>query len=1147
MKFDANYKDLQGKLLSSENFLGRIIGFENNTLIVRSLIDEKIVEIPVEEIKNYKILDKKPDFKGNSELILLYLNLLRFKHAYLNDELYAINTSNIDPLPHQIEAVYDYMLKAVEKTGRLRFLLADDVGAGKTIMAGLVIKELIHRYGIKKILIVVPKILEDKWKNDLQSKFFFKNVHIISSKNWEGFKSLVFTNQDFIRGIFIVSVDFAKQPDKKEIISSINWDLVIFDEAHKLSARAYGLFGYRKKKTQRYKLAEELAKKSKHLLLLTATPHTGHTDKFIFLLRLLDENLFSEGLAAFKIDPEKIREILINGPVPMFLRRLKTEFKDLSGKKLIPERKVITVKFELTREELELYKEMSKYIKFLYRQARQSRNYWLVMLIFQKRFASSLYAAKRSLERRLSALRELDRNKSRKALRQNSGDLDLDYDTDLAENSILSQVYVHDKEVIEQEISYVRNLLEKFEIFSGQDTKLQKLIDILKSIKEKNPNEKIVIFSEYKDTIEYLQENLSIAGFRCRVIHGSMPYEDKLKELEAFKTSDTDVLLATDAAGEGIDLQDICHIMINYDIPWSPVKLEQRMGRIHRYGQHKTPYIYNFVAINTAEGLVLGKLLEKLEEIRKFLGEKIYDIIGEIIDDEKAFIESVSKAAVEGKENVINRFLSKEVVENKAKTIEKFVVKPKDVKLALEKLELSKKRRIVPEYFEKILLRVFEIVLGYKPQLVKEDVISDNQIIRIYKIPANLLTTKLGLQFSQPREWYYFTVYPQAFRKYSHDKIDFLTPEHPVFDRLLLELRKIVIKDLIRGGTVIPEKDIPEGLLHIYLLKVKNRNIEQILEQRLVVLLESKDKIKELPEDILAYLLPITSENIVNTNKISSSENIVESKMSEIKEMIKEEKLEKIERMIESQLLLIENIYEEILDKLYDKIYELQKRLEMEIDSKTRENLEKQIQKLEHQKEKYLESKVIEVQQINQWRNIEILSKKITTLYVLPINKLGNINLKVAENLQNLLMHEDPEVEHIAMKVAMEYECQNGRQPRDVSQEFLGYDIESWDPRTGKMRFIEVKGRAGEGDIVMTQHEWATAEKLGDQYWLYVVFNVKRHPRQRLTLITIQNPVKKLRPVVEKRYHISLKDILNQIKQNSKFHKINNKNISSQE
>jgi len=187
----SEWYNLLNKLIVSDNFIGRIIGLDDNNLVVKSLKDNKIIYIPKEDINNYRILDSITDFGGNSRLILLYLNLYRFKHAYIHDEIYALNTSNIDPLPHQIEAVYDYMLKAVEKTGKLRFLLADDVGAGKTIMAGLIIKELIHRYHIKRILIVVPKILEDKWKNDLEKKFFLKNIYIIKRETWEGFENLV--------------------------------------------------------------------------------------------------------------------------------------------------------------------------------------------------------------------------------------------------------------------------------------------------------------------------------------------------------------------------------------------------------------------------------------------------------------------------------------------------------------------------------------------------------------------------------------------------------------------------------------------------------------------------------------------------------------------------------------------------------------------------------------------------------------------------------------------------------------------------------------------------------------------------------------------------------------------------------------------
>jgi Superfamily II DNA and RNA helicases len=415
---------------------------------------------------------------------------------------------------------------------------------------------------------------------------------------------------------------------------------VVVDEAHKMSAYRYG---QKVKKTERYKLGQTLDKNSTHMLFLTATPHRGDPENFRLLLDLLRKGFFAT--------PDMIEESIKSGDNPLFIRRLKEDLRDFEGKPLFTKREVKTISFNLSDQEVELYNQLSDYISTQYGKAEQEdkkRNVAFALVILQRRFASSLYALLKSLERRKERLEEFLRSGSvekREAFLELE---ELEEVEDSTEDEILekereweSVSLAKNIEELRQEIETIKNLIKKTkEIMEREgETKLRglkkALEEGLKTIEEKGGNRKILIFTESRDTLEYLQKKVRDWGYSVCTIHGGMPLKERIKAEKDFRDR-ADVMIATDAAGEGINLQ-FCHIMINYDIPWNPNRLEQRMGRIHRYGQQRDVHVFNLVASNTREGKVLEKLFRKLKEIERDLGNKVFDVIGEIFPDKNLY------------------------------------------------------------------------------------------------------------------------------------------------------------------------------------------------------------------------------------------------------------------------------------------------------------------------------------------------------------------------------------------------------------------------------------------------------------------------------------------------------------------------------
>ena len=597
------------------------------------------------------------NFEGDPVQFALFAEAERIHSAYQFDPLFAVNCSIVDPLPHQVEAVYKFLLPLP----KIRFLLADDTGAGKTIMTGLLMKELMMRGLVERILIVTPGGLTKQWQEDEMGIKFNIPFTLVNRSAFTSDPTVFHTAQRIV-----TSIDFISRDDVLNVAGNAHWDLIVFDESHKLSAYTYATKQYL---SRRYKAAQILSQQCEHILLLTATPHRGRKDTFKMLLQLLDEDIFAtEDLAS-----TRIKELEHNGANKFFIRRLKEEMKDWQGQPLFKERFTQTVAYELTAEEKAMYDAVTKYLTSKKAEASESKNIHvsLALTVMQRRLTSSIFALKNTLERRWNALQgivdEVQKNpnlwKQRHKLEEfDVGNIEeyeeLDDDERDALEKILSdprqfKLFTTAKSLkeIKEEAAQVKALFEMAQALyhrQQEEKKFQELRQLLLSQKVIE-GEKLVIFTEHKDTLLYLEERLTNTGYQVATIHGGKSVDERREAQWAFAAPDTQILLATDAAGEGINLQ-FCRLLINWDIPWNPNRLEQRMGRVHRYGQKEDVLVFNLVASNTKEGKVLEKLLNKLDIIRESMGnDRVYDVIQDVFENIK--MHDIISAIFEGKEN----------------------------------------------------------------------------------------------------------------------------------------------------------------------------------------------------------------------------------------------------------------------------------------------------------------------------------------------------------------------------------------------------------------------------------------------------------------------------------------------------------------
>ena len=1056
-------------------------------------------------------------FDADGAHLRLVSEAYRIKLAYLFDPLLAVHTSLVDPLPHQITAVYGEMLTRQP----LRFLLADDPGAGKTIMAGLLIKELVIRGDLSRCLIVCPGSLVEQWQDELHSKFhlpfdIMTNDKLESARtgNWFAETPMVIARLDML----------SRSEELQAKLELADWDLIIVDEAHKMAA---SFFGGEVKYTKRYQLGQKLSKITRHFLLMSATPHNGKEEDFQLFMALLDGDRF-EG---------KFRDgVHVSDTSDMMRRLVKEQLLKFDGTPLFPERLAYTVSYSLSGPEAALYKEVTEYVREEFNRVEALENegrkgtVGFALTILQRRLASSPEAIYQSLKRRRERLEK--RLREEKLLKRGGEEkleepknLPLFTDEDIEELDDAPDAEVEQTEerivdeataaktIAELEIE-IRQLvhLEALALQvrrSERDKKWEELSNLLQNNPEMfdttGHRRKMVIFTEHRDTLNYLTDRIStLLGKPEAVvcIHGGLGREERKKSEEAFKQDkEVQILLATDAAGEGINLQR-AHLMVNYDLPWNPNRLEQRFGRIHRIGQVEVCHLWNLVADETREGDVFRKLFDKLEVERAALGGAVFDVLGKVFQGtelRKLLIEAirygdtpeVKERLNKAVDNALDQNRIRELIEERA--LARDSMDASRVQKIREDLERAEARKLQPHFICSFFLEAFKLLGGtYQEREPKR--------FEITHVPAAIRSRDRAIGCGQPvlSRYERITFEKSLISVPGKPLAAFICPGHPLLDSIIDLVRERFSSVLRQGAVFVDPTDVSEDVRALFYLensiqdartdKAGNRRV--ISRQMQFVEVSSEGVIS--PAGYAPYLdyrpATETEKNLINPvidqswrGKNYESEAISYAISKVVPHHFDELKKRKDELIQKTRAAVHERLTKEIV--YWDN---------RATDLREREDAGK-THKMNSQRAR---ERADELQARLQRRMTELeLEGKLSPLPPVVIGGAlivpqGLINKLSGESQSEPAMfaRNTEEVERKAMEAVTKEEQRLGFEPRDVSQAKIGYDIESKDRVTGHLRFIEVKGRAaGARTVTITKNEILTALNKPEQFILALV------------------------------------------------------------
>jgi superfamily II DNA or RNA helicase len=1103
------------------------VGLESRREIKRPLTPDQLALLA-------KVRSEGFSFEGDSENFLLGAEAERIRIAHQFDPLFAVNSSVVDVLPHQVEAVYRYLLPLP----RIRFLLADDTGAGKTIMTGLLVKELLFRGTIAKVLVITPGGLTRQWQDEMLEKFGL-DFDRVNRASFDA-KPNLFSRQG--ECLFITSIDFISRNEQcLNAAKETQWDLIVVDEAHKLSAYEYGS---KVDRGLRYAAVEALEGRTDHLLFLTATPHRGRKDTFRRLLMLLDTDLFQkdehvadrirEQVASYTTSTESFEgeQNITKARNRFFLRRLKEEMVDWETQPLFKPRHTHTAGYELTPKELELYNAVTKYVRSRRKQAKEkrNRNVELTLMVMQRRLASSIYAITRTLKNRLASLegvlrilRDTSKTLAEKKRLLGASDSDLpsdiseyedmdDADREAIEKKISGQVLTADPEEVEKERDEVSDLVQMAEELKHHNeakfTELLTVLDTSGVIRQEH--EKLVIFTEHRDTLDNLKERLTNKGYSVATIHGSMDV-DARKEAQRDFRNRCKIMIATDAAGEGINLQ-FCRFLINWDIPWNPNRLEQRMGRIHRYGQEGIVSVYNLVASNTREGAVLQRILTKLDVMRDQMGDdRVYDVIQELLDDvplvklvEKSIDDDSPSAAAEELDNHLGANLNERAAGLIALQKKQSLASRLDLRAARDLRDASEERRLQPLFIRNFFLKAFRIAGG----TINED--KHFPVYHIGRVPSALIEVARRIHLPVADKYETPFVFDKnlvsvASRVRVPEYTKLLGPGHPLFDTLIEWAIRCSRDTFARGATLIdPNIAKPQQLWLVRSIVNDGRREEKnrkAHEQLSIVISDSLGLRSTSP----AYLLTCTTP-AEKPERLDLAEKTKDDVQAWAWEHITEEELKKVNESRKAECDLrrqyLNTTFTDLILDLQTKLNELhQEELLGEEDADERHKLEQRLQLLK-------ERKVTRMAELELMLKLTAnLPEILTSASVLPA-PVATVEAEAAHPKTGVPMQRDEEVELFAMNVVMCYERSVGWTPYDVSKDGEHYDIRS-ESRIGERKFIEVKGRAQSGAVILTGPELDKLRQLAERAFLYVVTFCKgERPRLRI----IQNPISLLSP-----------------------------------
>ena len=1080
-------------------------------------------------------------FDADGALFRLVSEAQRIRLAYLFDPLLAVHTSLVEPLPHQITAVYESMLPRKP----LRFLLADDPGSGKTIMAGLLMKELIARGDLQRCLVVCPGALAEQWQDELYQRFqlpftVYSSEKLVAEQpdNW-------FRKNDFV----IARLDMlSRNEEVQELLKAADcsWDLVVCDEAHKMSAT---YFGRKVRYTQRYRLGQLLGRVTRHFLLMTATPHNGKEDDFQLFMALLDGDRF-EG---------RFRAGVHRADTSDLMRRMvKEKLLKFDGTPLFPIRRAYTVPYKLSPAEASLYNAVTHYVQQEFNRAetlegkkRTTVGFALTML--QRRLASSPEAIYRSLRRRrarlearLDELNDLLRSPTPpSSLIFGGPELDLEDLEDLEDApedeaeaigiEVLDQATAARSHAeLEAEIDTLKGLerLAREVLDRSDDTKWRELAGLLgniftpaaltgrvrepavrygadkTSLPQSSPSQKLVIFTEHKDTLTYLHDRITTLIGRPEavvVIHGGLNRRDRLKAQEAFRHDpDVRVLLATDAAGEGINLQR-AHLMVNYDLPWNPNRLEQRFGRIHRIGQTEVCHLWNLLAEDTREGKVYQTLLDKLETERQALGGQVFDVLGQVQFEGQPLRDLLLKAIRFGEQPEVRAHLTTVVDEALDRdrlrglmhqhALVQDAMDTSRLHEVREEMERAEARKLQPHFIESFFLEAFKSLGGSTRQ-------RESRRYQISRVPAAVRSRASEIGTREPvHSRYERIVFDKSLvAPRGIPRAAFVCPGHPLLDAVLdltLERNRTLLR---RGAVLVDDRD--DGVEPHVLLYVEHtiqdgrpdsEDDRRTISKRMIFLDFGPDGPRghlqyapyldfrplapdePRPHEILGRPeFAWIDEGLAGEAEAYAAEHVAPEHLAEVRDA-RMAALNKTEAAVKDRLTKEISYWDHRAEDL--KLREKAGQTNVHLDSR---EAAKRADQLQVRLSERLEELALE-------RRITAGTPELLGgLLVVPrglLDKMGNHQTEPP-----VPPTDTQAIAARARRIVMAVERDMGFDPTDREYEKLGYDIESRVPETGRLRFIEVKGRVeGAPSITVTKNEILFSLNKPDDYILAIV------------------------------------------------------------
>jgi len=933
---------------------------------------------------------------------------------------YVLATSTkIKIFPHQINAV----IWGLENP---KIMIADEVGLGKTIVAALIVAEIRARGMAKRILFVVPKSLQIKWKNEMEQRFDIPTTILDS----EYMKSHDPFGDEFS---YVASIDFLKQAHVLTRLSG-EFDAVVIDEAHKMKIG-----------TDRLKLGQHLAGRTNVMILLTATPHDGRDEDFMKRMRLLNPFVPDIQTSSY-----------------LWTRTVKEDVVDLEGKTVFPGRTSKTVDIPLLNKERNVLECLDEYFALLESNARTVQDQNIVTFlrhIYQKRASSSFHSLKISMERRMKKL-----DTSKVSLHKNTQfkDEDDDDDTDFEDKEINDGYHIAKTDDEIKSIKRIVELLDKLDC----DSKLSHLIKSIESIKKDKQDAKVIIFTEYRDTLEYLENSLDYHTGR---IDGAMTIDEREQVLKDFRDPQGyEILLCTDAAGEGIDMQ-FCNIEINYDLPWNPNKLEQRMGRIHRIGQDQNVSYHNFVVDSdySIDGYIMKKLLTKIEQIKESMGDVVYGVIGLLVQqkDFERYYEELRASPHDQWEPKVREMMS--TIESTRHDVEKkraMLMEGHRLDAAsLDHIQSMRESAVVIEEIKRFMQVFVESNGGTM------DLVDDTR--RVYKV-------RLSEQHSQQLETGEFKgVFDKDVAQ--KESYDYLALGHPAVNKIL----NLAASDHVASLG----HEVQEGVLCIYKVAVRDGE-SKLRGTKIVALFEQTDGVVSQVDErsIWSYK---NSDKELNLDYLASACSRMNLHIGMIAQKQKNQVDHTMAKSKSNALSAYTKYYADKIGILEQQINDLKQKIEGPHTEKIIESKARDILALKKQSEQ---------------KKGELLEKYQTS--VSPI--LIGIAQVTADDGADIRIR----IDEAGMNQVLKSERSRApddkslRLIEDCSKKNCGYDVASFD------RKIEVKSHEHSGSIMLTDHEWETAERLGDDYWIYVVEDVFEDPK----IYTVQNPKEKFQNSIEK-------------------------------